>query len=90
LRSKLELESSYLPEEVRESMSYGEILSRPAALQKILELVELVAPTDALVLILGESGTGKELIAREIHERSKRKGRPLVTVNCASAPRETL
>jgi transcriptional regulator with GAF, ATPase, and Fis domain len=48
----------------------------------------MVAPTDTTVLIGGESGTGKELVARAIHERSERHGRPLITVNCASIPRE--
>jgi transcriptional regulator with GAF, ATPase, and Fis domain len=50
--------------------------------------VEIVAPTDATVLVLGESGTGKELVARAIHQRSTRAAKPLVRVNCASIPRE--
>ena len=54
----------------------------------ILRQIELVAPTDATVLILGESGTGKELVAREIHKLSRRRHQPLVRVNCASIPRE--
>jgi len=54
----------------------------------VLEQVELVAPTDAGVLIHGESGTGKELLARSIHERSRRSGRPMIRVNCASVPKE--
>src|SRR5467141_1548067 len=50
--------------------------------------IGMVAPTDATVLILGESGTGKELVAREIHQRSRRSQQPLIRVNCASVPRE--
>jgi transcriptional regulator with GAF, ATPase, and Fis domain len=88
LRGKLELENTYLQEEVRESLQYRDIVGQSAPLARILDQVELVAPTDASVLILGESGTGKELIARAIHERSRRKARPLVKVNCASVPRE--
>jgi transcriptional regulator with GAF, ATPase, and Fis domain len=88
LRRKLELENTYLQEEVREAMLYHDIVGRSPALARILQQVELVAPTDAAVLIMGESGTGKELIARAIHERSQRKARPLVKVNCASIPRE--
>jgi transcriptional regulator with GAF, ATPase, and Fis domain len=58
------------------------------ALRQILRQVEMVAPTDATVLILGESGTGKELVAREIHQHSHRAERPLIRVNCASIPRD--
>ena len=54
----------------------------------ILSQIELVAPTEANVLITGESRTGKELIAREIHNRSLRKRRTLIKVNCASIPKE--
>jgi transcriptional regulator with GAF, ATPase, and Fis domain len=57
-------------------------------LKRLLRQVEMVARTDATVLILGESGTGKELIAREIHKNSRRSERPLIRVNCASIPRE--
>ncbi|MBK7928082.1 MAG: sigma 54-interacting transcriptional regulator [Bryobacterales bacterium] len=88
LRGKLELENTYLQEEVREAMRYHDIVGASPALARILQQVELVAPTDAAVLIMGESGTGKELIARAIHERSQRRARPLVKVNCASIPRE--
>lgn len=88
LRGKLELENAYLQEELRESMDYGEIVGHSAALQRVLQQIDLVAPTDAGVLILGESGTGKELIARAIHQRSRRNARPMVKVNCASIPRE--
>jgi transcriptional regulator with GAF, ATPase, and Fis domain len=88
LRAKLELENTYLREEVRDSLQYRDIVGQSPALSRILDQVELVAPTDAAVLIMGESGTGKELIARAIHERSRRKARALVKVNCASVPRE--
>jgi len=54
----------------------------------LLRQIEMVAPTDATVLILGESGTGKELVAREVHRRSRRSKHALIRVNCASVPRE--
>ncbi|HEY4310656.1 MAG TPA: sigma 54-interacting transcriptional regulator [Pirellulales bacterium] len=88
LRRRLELENRYLREEIDELHSFGSIIGDSAALAKILEQIELVAPTRASVLILGESGTGKELVARAIHQRSTRRERPLVKVNCAAVPRE--
>jgi formate hydrogenlyase transcriptional activator len=68
--------------------SCGGLLGQSPALKKILSQIELVGPTEASVLILGESGTGKELIARALHNRSRRACRALVKVNCASIPRE--
>jgi transcriptional regulator with GAF, ATPase, and Fis domain len=88
LRRELELERDYLRQEIQEAGQFGEILGRSAALGRLLRQVEMVAPTDAGVLILGESGSGKELVARAIHERSARARRPLVKVNCGSIPRE--
>jgi formate hydrogenlyase transcriptional activator len=88
LRRKLELENAYLHEEVREAQAYGEIVGSSPALEGILRQIEMVGPTDASVLITGESGTGKELVAREIHNRSARKQRPMIKVNCASIPKE--
>ncbi len=88
LRRALELERDYLREEVRESGSFGEILGRSPALARVLREVDTVAATDTTVLILGESGTGKELIARAIHQRSRRAANALVKVNCGSIPRE--
>jgi PAS domain S-box-containing protein len=85
-RKTLEFENEYLQEEVRGNQRA--ILGESAALKKVLAQIEMVAPTNAGVLILGESGTGKELVARAIHERSPRKAAPLVRVNCASVPRE--
>ncbi len=88
LKSQLELENTLLQEEVREAKAFGEMIGESAALKKTMRQIEMVAPTDATVLILGESGTGKELVAREIHQRSRRRERPLIRVNCASIPRE--
>ncbi len=88
LRSQLEMENEYLREEVSDARSFGDIIGRSPPLRTIVQQIELVAPTDASVLILGESGTGKELVAQEIHRRSQRSGRAMVRVNCASVPRE--
>jgi PAS domain S-box-containing protein len=85
-RKTLEFENQYLQEELRGN--YRAILGDSPALKKVLAQIEMVAPTNAGVLILGESGTGKELVARAIHERSPRKDAALVRVNCASVPRE--
>jgi len=65
---------------------FEEIIGTSAALKRILRQVEVVAPTDANVLILGETGTGKELVARAIHRLSPRKNCPFVTLNCAAIP----
>ena len=88
LQAHLELENTYLQEEVREARAFGDIIGQTASIQQLLHQIELVAPTDASVLILGESGTGKELVAREVHRLSRRADRPLIRVNCASVPRE--
>lgn len=88
LSRKLELENAYLREEVRVANRFGDIIGESAVLQRTLRQIEMVAPTDATVLILGETGTGKELVARAIHEQSQRRGGPMVKVNCASIPRE--
>lgn len=88
LRKQLELERNYLREEVLEAVAFGDMIGKSAALQSVARQIELVAETDSSALILGESGTGKELVAREIHRRSKRANRLLVTVNCAAVPRE--
>lgn len=88
LRAQLEIENVYLQEEVREARAFGDIIGQNGAMQRLLRQIEMVAPTDASVLILGESGTGKELVAREIHRRSRRNNHPLIRVNCASVPRE--
>ncbi|MBU6401783.1 MAG: sigma 54-interacting transcriptional regulator [Verrucomicrobia bacterium] len=88
LHSQLEQHNAYLEEEIVEAKAFGQLVGRSAALRHIVSQLDLVAPTDASVLILGETGTGKELVAHEIHRRSRRRDRPLVRVNCASISRE--
>ncbi len=88
LSHQLELENTFLREEVLEHAYSGEIIGHSQAMRNVIEKIDLVAPTDANVLILGESGTGKELAAREIHKRSSRAEKPLIKVNCASIPKE--
>ena len=66
----------------------SEIIGQSPVWRQIIKQIEMVAPTDATVLVLGETGTGKELIARELHRRGRRKEKPLVRVNCASIPKE--
>ena len=86
LKEKLAQEKLYLEEEIRGDMDFEQIVGNSPALKQVLQLVETVAPSDSNVLLLGETGTGKELIARAIHERSRRKDRTFVKVNCAAIP----
>ena len=80
--------SSHLNGNGKAAVTSGEIIGQSGAWQHLIRQIEMVAPTDATVLVLGETGTGKELIARELHRRSRRKDKPLVRVNCASIPKE--
>jgi formate hydrogenlyase transcriptional activator len=75
-----------LEEEPGGRLNFEGIVGKSWALKQTLRLVETVAPTDSTLLLLGETGTGKELIARAIHERSPRKDRAMVKVNCAAIP----
>ena len=84
LKARLEKENVYLQEEIRTEHNFEEIIGNSPALLAVLRKVEQVAPTDSTVLIYGETGTGKELIARAIHDRSARKNRPLLKVNCSA------
>ncbi len=83
-------EVTRLRQGVEEPFDLGGIVGGSPAMQQIFKAVGKVAGTDLTVLLRGESGTGKELIARAIHENSRRKGRPFVPVNCAAIPRELL
>jgi formate hydrogenlyase transcriptional activator len=84
LKARLEKENVYLQEEIRTEHNFEEIVGDSAPLLALLRRVDQVASTDSSVLIYGETGTGKELIARAIHDRSNRKNRPLVKVNCSA------
>src|ERR1700678_1528965 len=64
------------------------MVGQSSALRRLLQQIETVAPSDSTVLILGETGTGKELIASAVHQLSRRRGKPLIRVNCTSIPRE--
>src|SRR5712671_4517342 len=86
LKDKLAQEKLYLEEEIRSEMSFENIIGNSPALKHVLELVETVATSDSTILLLGETGTGKELIARAIHDRSRRKDRTFVKLNCAAIP----
>jgi formate hydrogenlyase transcriptional activator len=86
LKDKLAQEKVYLEDEIRTDRHFEEIVGKSAALRRLLKEVETVAPTDSTVLIYGETGTGKELIARAIHNLSKRQPRSFVKLNCAAIP----
>lgn len=84
LKEQLQAENRILQDEIDQRWMFEEIVGSSAPMRRLLDAVARVAPTDSTVLVTGETGTGKELIARAIHRRSPRAGRPLVTVNCAS------
>ena len=86
LKDKLAQEKLYLEEEIRTAADFDGIVGQSSALRQVLQLVETVATSDSTVLLMGETGTGKELIAQAIHDRSHRKERTLVKLNCAAIP----
>ncbi|HTT19732.1 MAG TPA: sigma 54-interacting transcriptional regulator [Candidatus Sulfotelmatobacter sp.] len=86
LKERLAQENRYLEQEIRGDIEFGQIVGNSPALKHVLRLVETVAPTDSTVLLLGETGTGKELVARAVHDHSRRKDRIFVKVNCAAIP----
>ena len=83
---KLAQEKLYLEDEIRSERGFERIIGDCSTLKHVLKMVETVAPSDSTVLLLGETGTGKELIARAIHEHSRRKDRTFVKLNCAAIP----
>ncbi|MES1165365.1 MAG: sigma 54-interacting transcriptional regulator, partial [Verrucomicrobiota bacterium] len=86
LKEQLHKENIALRDEIHQTSMFEEIVGTSAPLRQVLALVAKVATTDSTVLITGETGTGKELIARAIHKRSPRAGRPFVSVNCGAIP----
>jgi len=86
LKNKLAQEKLYLEDEIRSEFNFEEIIGQSPALRQVLQMVETVANSDSTVLLLGETGTGKELIARAVHNHSRRKQRTFVKLNCAAIP----
>jgi formate hydrogenlyase transcriptional activator len=85
-RNRLEDERLYLESEIRAEYNFEDLVGKSPALRKVLDQVEIVAPTGSSVLLRGETGTGKELIARAIHSHSPRRDRTFVRLNCAAIP----
>ena len=86
LQQRLQAENVYLRREEREHLGLTRIVGQSAAVRRVLDQIQQVAPTDATVLLLGETGTGKELFATQIHELSLRHARAMVRVNCGAIP----
>jgi len=87
---QIENENLALRDEIEQIEMFEEIVGTSAILREVLARVARVAPTDSTVLITGETGTGKELIARAIHKRSPRSGKPFISVNCAAIPKDLI
>jgi two-component system, NtrC family, nitrogen regulation response regulator NtrX len=86
-KSKLVTETKTLKKKISKTF---DMIGESEAINKIKEMIDKVAPTDARVLITGENGTGKELVARWLHEKSNRAGGPMIEVNCAAIPSELI
>ncbi len=87
---RLQEENRHLRQRLDERFAFDNIIGRSKPMQELFATLEMVAPTDATVLITGESGTGKELVANAIHQHSARKRGPFVAVNCAALHEELL
>lgn len=85
----LRRENLMLKETVKELSSYCDLIGQTPAMRQLYDLIDKIAPTDSTILVHGESGTGKELVARAIHQKSRRAAKPLIALNCAAIP-ETL
>jgi transcriptional regulator with GAF, ATPase, and Fis domain len=87
-RAQLERQNEWLRADAKGTLGGGGVVGESAAIRKVLEQVDLVAASNATVLVVGETGTGKELIAHRVHERSGRAAGPLITVRCPAIPPE--
>jgi DNA-binding NtrC family response regulator len=87
-RTRLERENRMLLDQVQREYGFENLIGSGPAMRRVFETIQKVAETDLTVLVRGESGTGKELVAQALHNRSSRKGRPFVAVNCAAINRE--
>jgi DNA-binding NtrC family response regulator len=87
-RTRLAREYRMLLDRIQREYGFGSLIGSGPAMQRVFETIKKVAATDLTVLIRGESGTGKELVAQALHERSPRRDRPFVAVNCAAISRE--
>jgi formate hydrogenlyase transcriptional activator len=85
-RNRLEDQRLYLESEIRAEYNFEDLVGKSSALRKVLDQIEIVAPTGSTVLLRGETGTGKELIARAVHSLSSRRDRTFVRLNCAAIP----
>jgi len=85
----LQRELKELQEKLRGKSSFGNLVGMSDSMQSVYQMIEKVAPTDVTILIFGETGTGKELVAEAIHQRSLRRDKPFIKINCAAIP-ETL
>jgi PAS domain S-box-containing protein len=90
LKGRLEADNVYLRTELSEAHRFGEIVGRSKAMHAVTQQMAQVTGTDMTVLVLGETGTGKELVARAVHEKSHRRDRPLIKVNCSALPAELI
>ena len=86
LKEQLQTDNVYLRQEIKDAHNFANIIGGSGALKYVTDKIQQIAATDTTVLILGETGTGKELVARAIHDRSPRKNRPLIKVDCTTLP----
>jgi formate hydrogenlyase transcriptional activator len=86
LRQQAEREGDYLREEIESNWPADGLVGKSPSWKSVINQINQVARTDSTVLIMGETGTGKEVIARAIHERSRRSNKPLIKVNCGALP----
>jgi transcriptional regulator with GAF, ATPase, and Fis domain len=90
LKNKFQSENVHLKKEIDLAYNYKDMIYASSEISEVLNEVDMVAATNATVLLQGETGTGKEIIARAIHYNSHRKSRPLIKVNCATIPKELI